>query len=92
VSTPTGAEVWEAAENADLEAKARHILLTLAGRADLFSSVQISERELAAETGFSRSTVWNRLHQLEDLGWLQATRAPFRTTIWTLQIPPEPGA
>ena len=84
---PTGADVWEAAEASDLEAKARHILLTLAGRADLFSSVQLSERALAAETGFSRTTVWNRLQQLEALGWLAADRAPFRATIWTLQIP-----
>jgi DNA-binding Lrp family transcriptional regulator len=83
-----GVDVWEASYRAaELEPKARHILQTLAGRAGLLDSVQISERRLAEETGFSRSVVWGRLQKLEAAGWLRRTPITGQPTLWTLLIP-----
>lgn len=81
--------LWNAAVRAQVDDHSRRILVTLAGEVldDDDPVVVSSERELARWTGLSRSTVWNRLHRLEDLGWLKAERIPGARTIFTLLIP-----
>ncbi len=82
----SGTEVSEAAQKADLDKTTRHILMMLAFLAGTIDVVLISERGLAQKTGYSRSTVWNRLHRLEDLGWLRRERLG-KQTMCTLLIP-----
>ena len=81
----TGEQVWAAAMTADLDRPSRDVLLTMAGLSRGAGQVVTSERELARMTGFSRSTVWDRLHRLEDLGWLE--RVSSRPTLFTFHLP-----
>jgi DNA-binding Lrp family transcriptional regulator len=77
----TGDEVWQAVQKIGPEdRKSFEILATLAFLAGPGDVVLITERGLARMTGYSRSTVWNRLHSLEDLGWLRRERAGRKTT------------
>ena len=82
-----GADVLEAAEKAGLDDSDRSLLQVLAELAGLVNCVMMTERELAAVTGISRSAVWRRMHRLEDAGWLEAERFQGRPTFWTLLIP-----
>lgn len=71
----------------ELEFKARKILLLLAAEAGSQDFVVTSERKLSQWTGYSRSVIWQRLHQLEETGWIEADRTPGIPTCISLRLP-----
>jgi hypothetical protein len=97
---PTIWEVAKAVRESDLTAPARHIVLTLAFRADATTGV-VPERwtpsltELAHDTGLGRSTVAEGLSKLEAGGWLERRRPELKAawvdkakTQYVLLVPP----
>lgn len=67
-----------------LDNQSQEILNLVIAMAAPLNWVVSSERELASRTAFSRSTIWNRLHRLEDTGYLQIERVPGLRTKFTV--------
>ena len=80
------AKTFMAIKEAGLEKKAEQISLSLYSWATGDGMVVASERAIAGWTGLPRSTVWHRVHRLEEMGWLRVTRVRGMPTIFELQF------